>query len=270
MQPTQLHLLALALLLSACPESERRPTAAAPDHSAHAQSDGGMSSQEPDAGGEECRGDIIPGRDRCLQDDAFCYELSDGRWCTGSAVVECPAGNRSIPRDQPCKPGHVCWQFSESRRCESLEPSPEASCDSCRLDTSLSMVAAPRARACGVLGRASSFADADFDAGTAPQVSAAECIEAALTQGKPFTVTGSLQGTDSIVEFAWFTAPDGTVNQLFYDSDICGGGGCTRPGCGPRVTSTPCIDPKVAPGTDLGISCRELGASVTLCGPTSQ
>ena len=73
-----------------------------------------------DAGPNLCpNGMIVATSAGCLADDAFCIELPDGRYCTGSAAPECPQGALPIARDAPCPTGATCWQYSESLRCQS-------------------------------------------------------------------------------------------------------------------------------------------------------
>lgn len=71
--------------------------------------------------GVSCRGQIVDDCADCLQDDAFCEPLSDGRWCTGPAISECPWGSEPVAAGQACAPGHVCWQESESLHCASKQ-----------------------------------------------------------------------------------------------------------------------------------------------------
>ena len=55
----------------------------------------------------------------CLQDDAVCYELDDGSWCTGPSAAMCPADAQE--RSTPCELDDMtCFVFSESLSCDRL------------------------------------------------------------------------------------------------------------------------------------------------------
>lgn len=73
----------------------------------------------------ECDGDIVESSANCLQDDAYCRELPDGRYCTGPAAPMCPAGSTPIAFDAECPPDAVCWDYSESLRCMRQAYTPE-------------------------------------------------------------------------------------------------------------------------------------------------
>jgi hypothetical protein len=66
-------------------------------------------------------GMIVSSAADCLQDDAFCVELPDGRFCTGPATPVCPPPAVPIAGDASCPTGSTCWQYSESLRCRSPE-----------------------------------------------------------------------------------------------------------------------------------------------------
>ncbi len=55
--------------------------------------------------------------DACLQDDAACYQLSNGSWCTGPRGSECPAGSSEIAANAPCPEGNRCFVISEGKNC---------------------------------------------------------------------------------------------------------------------------------------------------------
>ncbi len=58
----------------------------------------------------------VSGPSECLQDDATCYELSAGVWCTGPDAPECPAGYHSV---EGCDlEDSSCYQHSEGLMCE--------------------------------------------------------------------------------------------------------------------------------------------------------
>ena len=54
---------------------------------------------------------------QCLQDDAACYEVADGSWCTGSRATNCPLGSDPLPAELPCPEGARCFAQSESLQC---------------------------------------------------------------------------------------------------------------------------------------------------------
>lgn len=54
---------------------------------------------------------------RCLMDDAACYPLADGSWCTGPRVSTCPMGSEPLPAELPCPEGGRCFAQSESLQC---------------------------------------------------------------------------------------------------------------------------------------------------------
>lgn len=54
---------------------------------------------------------------QCLQDDAACYPLSTGKWCTGERGTTCPAGSSPLPAQSACPPGNRCIRISESLEC---------------------------------------------------------------------------------------------------------------------------------------------------------
>lgn len=59
----------------------------------------------------------IDGASQCLQDDAACYQKSDGAWCTGPRGNVCPAGSTKIPEGTECPAGTRCFPISESLTC---------------------------------------------------------------------------------------------------------------------------------------------------------
>lgn len=64
-----------------------------------------------------CEGEIVADRGRCLQDDAFCYPLGDGRYCTGPNAPQCPPNTAPIAKTAPCPERTHCFELSESLRC---------------------------------------------------------------------------------------------------------------------------------------------------------
>ena len=68
-------------------------------------------------GNVACPGKVVDNSDECLQDDSYCWQLPDGRWCTGPAAPSCPEGSYPIERIDDCPAGAYCFTFSESLRC---------------------------------------------------------------------------------------------------------------------------------------------------------
>jgi len=54
---------------------------------------------------------------QCLQDDAACYPLADGSWCTGLRLSNCPMGSSPLPAELPCPANSRCFNQSESLQC---------------------------------------------------------------------------------------------------------------------------------------------------------
>lgn len=54
---------------------------------------------------------------QCLQDDAACYQISNGQWCTGERNSVCPAGSQALAAGVACPAGARCFRFSESLEC---------------------------------------------------------------------------------------------------------------------------------------------------------
>lgn len=68
---------------------------------------------------EQCRaGDReVASEDQCLVDDAACYELASGGYCTGPRGGTCPAGSSALPTGAACPAGARCIGASESLEC---------------------------------------------------------------------------------------------------------------------------------------------------------
>lgn len=60
---------------------------------------------------------LISGQSQCLQDDAACYQIADGGWCTGPRGNVCPAGSQNLPSGSACPTGARCFRISESLEC---------------------------------------------------------------------------------------------------------------------------------------------------------
>jgi len=87
-----------------------------------ATSDGGYGSGTTRNAGSKvlaCKsGDtLVSSSTQCLQDSAACYELSNGKWCTGERGNTCPAGSQQIPDGAQCPNGTRCIQFGEGLNC---------------------------------------------------------------------------------------------------------------------------------------------------------
>lgn len=54
---------------------------------------------------------------RCLQDDAACYQIANGGWCTGERGNQCPTGSTEISAGASCPRGTRCFDVGESKRC---------------------------------------------------------------------------------------------------------------------------------------------------------
>ena len=77
---------------------------------------------EPRAGGSrpaECRaGDReVASPDACLADEAACYEIVSGAYCTGPRGNVCPAGSAPLAPGRPCPAGARCIRVGESLEC---------------------------------------------------------------------------------------------------------------------------------------------------------
>lgn len=63
----------------------------------------------------------VPTASACLMDDAVCYQLDTGAWCTAGHVPQCPAGTSPVAMDAPCPEGGNCWIYSEGLRCHGVD-----------------------------------------------------------------------------------------------------------------------------------------------------
>ena len=68
---------------------------------------------------QQCRaGDTrVASEADCLRDDAACYALASGEFCTGERGNTCPAGSAALPAGAPCPPGARCFVIGESLTC---------------------------------------------------------------------------------------------------------------------------------------------------------
>ena len=68
---------------------------------------------------QECKsGDTrVASEAQCLQDDAACYPLASGDWCTGERGNRCPTGSVALAAGAPCPPGARCIDLGESLTC---------------------------------------------------------------------------------------------------------------------------------------------------------
>ena len=67
----------------------------------------------------ECRaGDReVASAAQCLSDDAACYEMATGAYCTGPRGATCPVGSSALATGQACPAGARCIRASESLEC---------------------------------------------------------------------------------------------------------------------------------------------------------
>jgi len=60
---------------------------------------------------------LVDSSNQCLQDDAACYQMSNGKWCTGERGNVCPAGSSELPAGVACPSGNRCLSVGESLEC---------------------------------------------------------------------------------------------------------------------------------------------------------
>lgn len=96
------------------------PTGDAGDDAGHQHDgdrDGGRDGQL-DAGSDPCpNGEVVPSSAHCLQDDAFCFQLPDGSYCTGPAASTCPIASAPVAPGFTCPDGDLCFDYAEGLRC---------------------------------------------------------------------------------------------------------------------------------------------------------
>ncbi len=59
----------------------------------------------------------VSSSNQCLQDDAACYQISNGQWCTGERGNVCPAGSTALSAGMACPIGKRCFRVGESLEC---------------------------------------------------------------------------------------------------------------------------------------------------------
>jgi hypothetical protein len=64
-------------------------------------------------------GQMVTAAAQCMVGDAFCVELSGGRWCTGPTSPDCPAGTEPMPPTGVCGSGSWwCFPLIGGRLCQ--------------------------------------------------------------------------------------------------------------------------------------------------------
>lgn len=61
---------------------------------------------------------MVASSNQCIQDDAACYQISNGQWCTGPRGNVCPAGSTELAIGVACPTGSRCIRFGESLTCK--------------------------------------------------------------------------------------------------------------------------------------------------------
>ena len=59
----------------------------------------------------------VDSQNQCLLDDAACYQISNGKWCTGERSNVCPAGSVALAVGEACPAGSRCFRVGESLEC---------------------------------------------------------------------------------------------------------------------------------------------------------
>lgn len=132
--------------------------------------------------------------------------------------------------------------------------SGNAYCDTCDLDHWMPALAANGAIDCGFVR-----------VGESPEPVTA-CVNEALAEGTPFMARQQLQGIDSIVELGYVVDHEGVLQQLGYDSNVCGAPTC-EDGCGPVVSAMECRNPRPAAMPERGLVQCDPGEGASLCEP---
>ena len=60
---------------------------------------------------------LVETQDQCLLDEAACYQIKSGQWCTGPRGNVCPAGSQALAAGSACPPGARCIRIGESLEC---------------------------------------------------------------------------------------------------------------------------------------------------------
>jgi len=60
---------------------------------------------------------LVNASSQCLQDGAACYQLDNGKWCTGARGNICPAGSVELPTGAACPRGARCIKYAENLSC---------------------------------------------------------------------------------------------------------------------------------------------------------
>ncbi|MBX2835871.1 MAG: hypothetical protein KTR35_03380 [Gammaproteobacteria bacterium] len=68
---------------------------------------------------QACRtGDtMVSSSNQCLSDDAACYQIANGSWCTGERGNTCPTGSVAVPAGSVCPSNARCFNYGESLTC---------------------------------------------------------------------------------------------------------------------------------------------------------
>jgi len=61
---------------------------------------------------------LVASASQCIQDDAACYQISSGQWCTGERGNVCPAGSTQLTIGAACPAGSRCIRLGESLTCK--------------------------------------------------------------------------------------------------------------------------------------------------------
>jgi hypothetical protein len=59
----------------------------------------------------------VASQSQCLQDDAACYAIKDGSWCTGPRGLTCPSGSTPLKQGVSCPRGSKCFSPAAGLNC---------------------------------------------------------------------------------------------------------------------------------------------------------
>jgi hypothetical protein len=124
-------------------------------------------------------------------------------------------------------------------------------CTVCDIEVSARRLAGGQALDCG---RA-------FVGDEAPFAQVQECARGAAAEGRPFLAILLLQGIDSSIIQGLVRAPDGTLSELWYDSDGTGSGMA----CNARISQRPCRRLMPHPEEPSRLTCERSGPRTTMC-----